>query len=106
MLEVTRVGVEAEAAMMIDVTHAATETATTTGEGETALAPAPARHMVGDGTATIAIGGIVVTARIDMITVALGEMTTNAMPKTISLVSQTRTSEIRELSSYSNSLPV
>lgn len=61
----TRVGGEAEAEMMTDVTHAATETATTTEAGEGA-GPAPdlARHIATIVLVTIATVGTVGTALI------------------------------------------
>lgn len=60
----TRVGGEAEAETMTDVTHAATEMAITTGVGEAALAPGPGPHTVVTAlamTATVGTVGIALT---------------------------------------------
>jgi hypothetical protein len=57
-----RVGGEAEAEMMTDVTHAAAEMATTTGVREDGLALAPDLRMVATALATTATVGIAGTA--------------------------------------------
>ena len=101
---VIRVDAEAEVVMMIDVTHAVTETATTTEAGEP-VALALARRTADPGIVTTAIGEIVAIVGI-VTTTDVPVMKRGARARKTTRLSLQKMSEIREQFLFSNSLRV